>query len=82
MNLRCKVFRGAEAGALEEEINRFLAEELPRLGPARFEEITQSESASGVTLVIWYSLDETTDEILDDEPELERYEDVDGKELS
>src|SRR2546423_1484351 len=28
MDLRCKVFRGPEHGTLEEEINRFLAEEL------------------------------------------------------
>jgi hypothetical protein len=75
MNLRCKVFRSSDAGELEASINRFLDEELPRLGVVQFEEISQSESASGVTLVIWYSradeaelaLEHEIDEGLDEE---------------
>jgi hypothetical protein len=59
MNLRCKVFRAADASALEESVNRFLDEELQRIGPVQLEEISQSEGAGGVTLVVWYSkLDE------------------------
>jgi hypothetical protein len=72
MNLRCKVFRADEAGALEQAINRFFGEELPSAGAAQLEEITQSESASGVTVLIWYSLLDEADEILDDR---EPYED-------
>ena len=83
MNLRCKVFRSHEAGELETAINRFFAEELTRLGAVQFEEITQSESQSGVTVVVWYTLLEEADEILDDEPEFEPYEDEsDRKELA
>jgi hypothetical protein len=59
MDLRCKVFRGAEAGELEASINRFLSEELADEGEAQLEEITQSEGAGGVTVTIWYSLVDT-----------------------
>ena len=47
MDLRCKVFRGPDHGALEEEINRFLAEELAEDSEVQLEEITQSEGPSG-----------------------------------
>ena len=78
MGLRCKVFRAAQAGDLEDEINRFLAEE-PADGEVQFEEITQSEGPTGVTVVVWYSLvnpeldelDEGPDE-LDDGPDVPR----------
>jgi hypothetical protein len=56
MDLRCKVFRGPDHGALEEEINRFLAEDLADEGEVQLEEITQSEGAGGVTITLWYSL--------------------------
>jgi hypothetical protein len=82
MNLRCKVFRAAEAEKLEASINRFFAEELTSLGAVQFEEITQSESPSGVTVVVWYTLLEEADEILGDETEFEAYDEVDGKELA
>ena len=55
MDLRCKVFRGPDHGALEEEINRFLAEELAEDSEVQLEEITQSEGPSGVTITLWYS---------------------------
>ena len=55
MELRCKVFRGAEAGALEDDINRFLADELDGDGEVQLEEITQSEGPGGVTVTLWYS---------------------------
>jgi hypothetical protein len=55
MELQCKVFRGSDALELEGRVNRFLAEEVDRLGEIQFEEITQSEGEGGVTLVIWYS---------------------------
>jgi hypothetical protein len=67
MNLRCKVFRAADAAELEHAINRFLGEELVGLGPVQFEEISQSEGAAGVTVVLWYSLGDELDEVLDDE---------------
>ena len=56
MELRCKIFRAAEARLLEEEINHFLSEELPGYGESQFEEITQSEGPHGVTVVVWYSI--------------------------
>jgi hypothetical protein len=56
MDLRCKVFRGPDAAALEAEINRFLAEELADEGEVQLEEITQSEGPSGVTITLWYSM--------------------------
>jgi hypothetical protein len=56
VDLRCKVFRAADATHLEGEINRFLTEVLPDQGDVQFEEITQSEGADGVTVVLWYSL--------------------------
>jgi hypothetical protein len=59
MDLRCKVFRGGEAGQLETSINHFLAEELADEGEAQLEEITQSEGPGGVTVTIWYSLVDT-----------------------
>ena len=55
MDLRCKVFRGPDQGALEEEINRFLAEELAENSEVQLEEITQSEGPAGVTITLWYS---------------------------
>jgi hypothetical protein len=82
MNLRCKVFRASEAGELEQAINRFFADELAALGTVQFEEITQSESPSGVTVVVWYSLLDEADEILDEEePQYERYDESE-KELA
>jgi hypothetical protein len=56
MDLRCKVFRGPDHGVLEEQINRFLAEELADDGEVQLEEITQSEGPSGVTITLWYSM--------------------------
>jgi hypothetical protein len=56
MELRCKVFRSAQALDLEEAINRFLHEELIGAGEVQFEEITQSEGPDGVTIVVWYSI--------------------------
>jgi len=55
MDLRCKVFRGPDAPALEQEINRFLSEELGDEGEVQLEEITQSEGPGGVTITLWYS---------------------------
>jgi hypothetical protein len=55
MDLRCKVFRGPDHGILEEEINRFLCEELADDNEVQLEEITQSEGAGGVTITLWYS---------------------------
>ena len=55
MDLRCKVFRGPEAPMLEQEINRFLSEELGDDGEVQLEEITQSEGPGGVTITLWYS---------------------------
>jgi len=55
MDLRCKVFRGPDASALEEEINRFLAQELAEDSAVQLEEITQSEGPTGVTITLWYS---------------------------
>jgi hypothetical protein len=56
VDLRCKVFRAANATSLEGEINRFLSDTLPEQGDVQFEEITQSEGPDGVTVVLWYSL--------------------------
>jgi hypothetical protein len=56
MDLRCKVFRGVDAGELEVAINRFLAEELNDEGEVQLEEITQSEGPHGVTVTLWYSI--------------------------
>jgi hypothetical protein len=82
MELRCKVFRAATAGELEEAVNRFLAEELPPLGPAQFEEITQSESVAGVTVILWYTLVAAESQSLD-ETEYEELDEVDdGRELA
>jgi hypothetical protein len=55
MDLRCKVFRGPDAAALEVEINRFLAQELADDSEVQLEEITQSEGPAGVTVTLWYS---------------------------
>jgi len=82
MNLRCKVFRASKAEDLEASINHFFSEELTGLGAVQFEEITQSEGAAGVTVVVWYTLIDEADEILGDETELEAYDEVDGKELA
>jgi hypothetical protein len=65
MELQCKVIRGETAMALEEAVNRFLAAESARVGEIQFEEITQSEGASGVTIVIWYSRATAEDEELE-----------------
>jgi hypothetical protein len=81
VNLRCKIFRAREAGELEEAINRFFA----GAEAVELEEITQSESPAGVTVVVWYGLNEHADEILDDEPRGgfdEPYEDSRDKELA
>jgi hypothetical protein len=59
MDLRCKVFRGVDAGDLEDSINRFLSEELNDEGEVQLEEITQSEGPGGVTVTLWYSLVDT-----------------------
>jgi hypothetical protein len=67
MELQCKVIRGVDARALEEAVNRFLADEVARLGEIQFEEITQSEGPTGVTVVIWYSR-ATVEEQLIEEP--------------
>jgi hypothetical protein len=55
MELQCKVIRAGTAEQLEQAVNRFLQAESARLGEIQFEEITQSEGARGVTIVIWYS---------------------------
>jgi hypothetical protein len=66
MDLRCKVFRGANAGDLESAINEFLSDGIAHEGEAQLEEITQSEGPGGVTITLWYSLVAAEDEILDD----------------
>ncbi len=66
MDLRCKVFRGSEAGLLEADINHFLSDEIVQEGELQLEEITQSEGPGGVTVTLWYSLTELEPE-LDDE---------------
>ncbi len=66
MDLRCKVFRAPEAGELESEINRFLAEELGDEGEVQLEEITQSEGPGGVTITLWYSVLESESELVDE----------------
>jgi hypothetical protein len=69
MDLRCKVFRAVDAGALESAINHFLEAELASLGEVQFEEISQSEGPQGITVTLWYSrVDEEVEE-LDDELE-------------
>jgi hypothetical protein len=68
MELRCKVFRAAQASELEQEINRFLGEELPE-GGVQLEEITQSGGPEGVTVVVWYSIAEVTLDELEEGPE-------------
>lgn len=85
MNLRCKVFRADSAGDLEEAINRFLEEEMVRLAPVQFEEISQSEGPGGVTVVLWYSRVVESEAMLDDETEDAEFDDldeVDSKELA
>jgi hypothetical protein len=74
MNLRCKVFRASDAGELEAAVNRFFGEELSRLGAVQFEEITQSEGPAGVTVMLWYSLLEDVEELVDDEAEYRGYD--------
>ena len=81
MDLRCKVFRAGDADELEASINRFLAEDLPPLGPVQFEEITQSESPNGVTVVLWYSVAHEAEE-LTEESDYEGLDEIDGKELA
>jgi len=66
MDLRCKVFRGPEAAALEEEINRFLSEELADDSEVQLEEITQSEGPGGVTITLWYSMLALDAELVDE----------------
>ncbi len=66
MDLRCKVFRAPDAGELESEINRFLAEELGDEGEVQLEEITQSEGPSGVTITLWYSVLDAESELVDE----------------
>lgn len=69
MDLRCKVFRGSEAGLLEADINHFLSEEVVLEGQLQLEEITQSEGPGGVTVTLWYSLTDLepglADEVVD-----------------
>ena len=66
MDLRCKVFRAAEAGELEDAINRFLAEELTDDEEVQLEEITQSEGPGGVTVTLWYSVVGNEAELVDE----------------
>jgi hypothetical protein len=66
MDLRCKVFRGPDAPGLEEEINRFLSEELADDSEVQLEEITQSEGPSGVTITLWYSMLALDAELVDE----------------
>jgi hypothetical protein len=80
MELRCKVFRAAQASELEQSINRFLGEELPD-GEVQLEEITQSGGPEGVTVVVWYSIAEATYDELDDGPD-ELDDEMDAKELA
>ncbi len=81
MELRCKVFRADDADELEHAINVFLSEELRPLGPVQFEEITQSESPNGVTVVVWYSVLDHAEEMTED-TDYEELEEIDGKELA
>lgn len=82
MDLRCKVFRSNDAREIEDAVNRFLADELPSLGPVQFEEITQSESPSGVTIVVWYSMNDDLADAADDSNDYEGLDELDGKELA
>jgi hypothetical protein len=66
MDLRCKVFRAPDAGELESEINRFLADELGDEAEVQLEEITQSEGPSGVTITLWYSVLDAESELVDE----------------
>jgi hypothetical protein len=66
MDLRCKVFRGSEAGLLEADINRFLSDEVVHEGQLQLEEITQSEGPGGVTITLWYSLVEVEGDLADE----------------
>lgn len=66
MDLRCRVFRGSDAGELELRINRFLAEELTDEQEVQLEEITQSEGAGGVTITLWYSVVDRDEELVDE----------------
>jgi hypothetical protein len=66
MDLRCKVFRAADASELESGINRFLAEELTDDEEFQLEEITQSESPGGVTVTLWYSMVARDEELVDE----------------
>jgi hypothetical protein len=66
MDLRCKVFRGSEAGQLEADINRFLSDEVVLEGELQLEEITQSEGPGGVTITLWYSLTDLEAELADE----------------
>jgi hypothetical protein len=68
MELRCKVFRAAQAPDLEQAINRFLGEELPE-GQVQLEEITQSGGPEGVTVLLWYSVSEAAFDELEEGPE-------------
>lgn len=75
MTLRCKVFRAAEAGLLEADINRFLAGDTGETdGDLQLEEITQSEGPGGVTVTLWYALGAPAHDIADEidviEPEM------------
>jgi hypothetical protein len=83
VELRCKIFRASSTGELEQAINRFLAEELPPIGSVQFEEITQSEGPSGVTVVLWYSLTPERADIVDEgDSEYEELDEIGGKELA
>ena len=84
MNLRCKVFRCADAGELEARVNHFLDDELPSEGAVQLEEISQSEGPSGVTLIVWYSRgDESELQLAEDlRDELDGDEAEAGKELA
>jgi hypothetical protein len=66
MDLRCKVFRGSEAGTLEADINRFLADAVADEGELQLEEITQSEGPGGVTILLWYSVTDVDADMLDE----------------
>ena len=61
------MFRASTAGELEEEINRFLDEEPS--GEIQLEEITQSESPTGVTVVLWYSISDSELDDLEEGPD-------------
>ena len=74
------MFRAAQAGELEEDINHFLDEEPS--GEIQLEEITQSESPAGVTVVLWYSIaDHELDDLEEGPDELEEGLEI-GKELA